>query len=125
MAAAGACESISLSPNNHHLESLSLDAIRTSEEVRHKGVPHFPLGWTEKVLASRRRALGFRRRRGEALLFLSQNVIKLRDNGEELLRVLFCDSVLAKFPPALFGFALHSGESLVQRSGASEKRQQA
>ncbi len=43
MIAAGTCESISLSPRNHHFESLAFDAIGTSEEVRHEGVPPFPL----------------------------------------------------------------------------------
>jgi len=47
------------------------------------------------------------------LLLLIQNVIEFRDDGEELLRISFCDSLLAEFSPAFLDFDLHCGESLL------------
>jgi hypothetical protein len=55
--------------------------------------------------------MGRGRRWGKELLLLSQNVFEFRDDGEELLTILFCDSLLAKFSPAFLDFDLHCRES--------------
>jgi len=100
-------------PGNHHFEFQPLDTIGTSKEVRHEGYSTLPLGWTEKVSDSRRRAMRLGRGWAKELLLLSQNLVEFRDNGEELLSILFCDSFLAKFSPAFLDFDLHCRASLL------------